>query len=83
METLIDKACGLNQHRLRFWNDKAAEICSDRSTLLALGNNREAVEGAIHSSWTLHKTSLLELQLEELEEKEKAYMRTNLPGNVS
>lgn len=68
----IEKACGLNQQRLRFWNDKAAEICADRSAVRELGNSREAIEGAIHSSWTLHKTSILELQLEELEEKAKA-----------
>lgn len=64
---------GLNQQRLRFWNEKAVEICSDKTITNELDNNREAIEGAIHSSWTLHKTGLLELQVEELEDKAKVY----------
>ena len=31
--------------------------------------NRAAIEGVIYSSWTRHKTSLLEIQVEELEAK--------------
>ena len=58
----------MNKLRLRVWNDKAVEIYSDKSITDEL-NNREAIEGAIHSSWTLHKTSLLELEAEELEDK--------------
>jgi hypothetical protein len=65
----IERARGLNKLRLQFWNDKAVEICSDKSMTDELNNNREAIEGAIHSSWTLHKTSLLELEVEELEDK--------------
>ena len=68
-EDEIERARGLNKLRLRFWNDKAVEICSDKSITDELNNNREAIEGAIHSSWTLHKTSLLELEAEELEDK--------------
>ena len=59
----------MHKLRLRFWNDKAVEICSDKSITDELNNNREAIERAIHSSWTLHKTSLLELEAEELEDK--------------
>lgn len=68
-EDEIERARGLNKLRLHFWNDKAVEICSDKSITDELNNNREAIEGAIHSSWTLHKTDLLELEVEELEDK--------------
>ena len=68
-EDEIERARGLNKRRLRFWNDKAVEICSDKSITDELNNNREAIEGAIHSSWTLHKTGLMELDVEELEDK--------------
>ena len=56
----------MNKLRLRFWNDKAVEICSDKSITDELNNNREAIEDAIHS--LLHKTGLMELDVE-LEDK--------------
>ena len=61
----------MNKHRLKFWNDKAVELCSDKSITEHLHNNREAIEGAIHSSWLINRTSLLELKAEEMEEKPK------------
>ena len=71
-ESEIENATGLNKQRLKFWNDKAIELCSDKSITDHLYNNREAIEGAIHSSWVMNKTSILELKAEEMEEKAKA-----------
>ena len=67
----IENATGLNKQGLKFWNDKAVELCSDKSITDYLHNNREAIEGAIHSTWVMNKTSILELKAEEMEEKAK------------
>ena len=60
---------GLNKERLEFWS------CGImfRQVTDSLQRNKEAIEGAIHSSWILHKSRLLELQAVEIEEKAKTY----------
>ena len=65
----IDKSQGNNKEFRKFWNDKAFELCSHRVVTSTLQDNRAAIEGAIYTSWTLHKTSLLELRMEEIENK--------------
>ena len=69
----IRKSKGLNQEFRRFWNEKAAELCRDRSVRGKL-QNKVAIQGAIYTSWTLHKTSLLQIKAEQVqEEARKAY----------
>ena len=61
----IEKAKGLEKDYQMFWNTKAAELCSDKSTRSKLGD-KVAIQGAINASWILHKTNLLKLKAEEL-----------------
>lgn len=67
-ETEINKAVGLQKEFQMFWNEKAHEICADK-TLRARLQNKAAIQGAIYTSWHLHKTHLLELQAEEVREQ--------------
>ena len=43
--------------------------------------NKFAIQGAIYSSWTLHKTSLLQLKAEQVQEDAKKVYHddTNVP----
>ena len=63
----IENCCGNMKEFRKFWNEKAVELCSDSSVTFKLQGNRAAIEGAIYSSWTLHKTSLLQLRVEKVE----------------
>lgn len=65
--TEIESSPGNQREFRRFWNEKASELCSDSTVTCKLQDNRAAIEGAIYSSWTLHKTSLLQLQVEDIE----------------
>lgn len=67
----IESASGLKQEYLKFWNDKAAELCEDKNVREKFQNNKRAIMGAINSSWTLHRTELLQLQAEEVAEEAK------------
>ena len=60
---------GLQREFREFWNHKAAEICADKAACAKLRSNKQAIQGAIYSSWTLHKTDLLELRVDELQEE--------------
>ena len=62
----ISSANGLQKQFRNFWNEKARELCADRSVRAKL-HNKTAIQGAICASWTLHKTHLLQLQVEEVE----------------
>ena len=66
----IESASGLQKDYRKFWNDKATELCSDKSIRAKL-RNKAAIRGAIDSSWTLHKTHILQLQAEKLVEQTK------------
>jgi hypothetical protein len=68
--TEVISAQGLQQSFRKFWNEKALELCSDSVTRCKL-KNKAAIQGAIHLSWTLHKTELLKLQAEEMGEDMK------------
>ena len=61
----------LKQDYLKFWNDKAAELCGDKSVREKFGTNKKAIMGAINSSWTLQRTDILRLQAEEVIEAAK------------
>ena len=65
-EADISSAVGLQRDFRTYWNDKAHEICADKTIRAHLGS-KAAIQGTIYTSWTLHKTHLLELQAEELQ----------------
>lgn len=70
----IDKAVGLQKQFKTFWNEKAHEICTDK-TIRARLQSKAAIQGTIYTSWTLHKTHILQLQAEELQEEAKMVYR--------
>ena len=70
--TEISKSQGLQQMFRKYWNEKAHELCADTSIRCKL-KNKSAIQGAIYCSWTLHKTHLLQLQAEELQEDVKRF----------
>ena len=72
-EDEIKKVVGLKQDFRKFWNEKAAEICKDKSSRDKL-HNKNAIEGAIYTSWRLQCSHLLQLQAEEVIEDAKAYI---------
>ena len=61
----ISKVDGLERNFRKFWNSKACELCADKSVRSMLGN-KTAIQGAIHASWTIHKSSLLQVKVDEL-----------------
>ena len=44
-------------------------MCSDKYTRAKLSRDKVAVQGAINTSWTLHKAELLELKAEEMKHR--------------
>ena len=71
----INKAVGLQKQFKTFWNEKAlSEICADKTCRGRL-QSKTAIQGTIYTSWTLHKTHLLQLQAEELQEEGKIVYR--------
>lgn len=66
----IDEAKGLQKDFRKYWNETAREICAEKGIRSEL-HNKAAIEGAIYTSWTLHKTHLLKLKAEELEQEAK------------
>ena len=44
-------------------------MCSDKYTRAKLSQDKVAVQGAINTSWTLHKVELLELKAEEMKHR--------------
>ena len=61
----IAKAAGMKKDCRLFWNSEAMKVCSSEHAITRLASNQE-IEGAINTSWTLHKTRLLQLKVEEL-----------------
>ena len=80
-QTEISSSQGLQQSFRRYWNEKASELCSDSSVRRKL-KNKAAIQGAIYCSWTLHKTHLLQIQAEELQEDMKKYIQTKSLKNT-
>lgn len=62
----IAKAIGMEKEYRLFWNTKAEELMRNRETREKLRNNKSAIVGAIGAAWTLHKTSLLCIEGEEV-----------------
>ena len=61
----ISKSKGLDKQYKIFWNDIAKELCQDKDVQHKL-KDKSAIQGAINTSWTIHKTDLLQLQADEL-----------------
>ena len=64
----ISKAKGFNVHRLRFWNEKAEELCKSP---LTRNWKKEQIHGAIDVDWTLKKTAIMKQEVRALEDKVK------------
>lgn len=86
----IETAKGLEKDYRTFWNAKAVELCGDKSAQSRLGS-KVAIQGAINTSWTLYKTDLLKLKVEELcrsasdvypDDKEREPMLSSIYRNV-
>lgn len=69
-EEELSSSTGLQKQFRIYWNEKANEICSDKSIRSKL-HNKAAIQGTIYTSWSLHKTHLLQLQVEEFEAQAK------------
>ena len=78
----IEKACGLNQQRLRFWNDKAADICADRSAVRELGNSREAIEVLFIPPGLSTRLAYWSFNWKNCKRKQKRCMMMKLLGNI-
>lgn len=61
----IADSSGLDKEYKQFWNAKAAELCHDKAVRHKL-KDKGAIQGAINSLWTLHKSDLLQLQADEV-----------------
>ena len=61
----ISDSCGLEKNYKEHWNKNAVAICKDEAVRKKL-KDKTAIHGAINTRWTLHKSMLLNLQVEEL-----------------
>lgn len=69
----IENVAGLRQDFRKYWNEKATELCKNKSVRDKL-HNKNAIEGAIYASWRLKSTHLLQLQAEEVIEESKTFI---------
>lgn len=60
----------LKEYRL-FWNEKAHEICSDVTVTKEKLKDKVEIQGAINAAWTMQKSSLLQIQADEIQEEAK------------
>ena len=51
----VAESTGLDKDYKAFWNAKAIELCQDRAVRHKL-REKAAIQGAINTSWTLHKS---------------------------
>ena len=61
----IAEAKGLDRDYKLFWNNNVRELCADRKVRHKL-QDKGAIQGAVNTAWTLHKTELLKVQADEL-----------------
>ena len=69
----IENVAGLRQEFRKYWNEKATELCKDKSVRDKL-HNKNAIEGAIYASWRLKSTHLLQIQAEEVIEDSVSFI---------
>ena len=55
----------MEQRFRTYWNNKAEEICRDRECYRRL-KSKQAIQGAIHSSWILKKTEFIFVEAERM-----------------
>ena len=60
----IESSKGMLKDYRLFWNDKVYELCSDVSVREKL-KDKSAIQGAINVSWTMQRSSLLQIQADE------------------
>ena len=86
----IADSSGLDKEYKEFWNAKATELCQDKAVRQKL-QDKAAIQGAINSLWTLHKSDLLQLQADELavcvnhtytDETRQAYALSTVESNL-
>ena len=75
----IEEARGLDRDYKHYWNEKVIELCNDKQVRHKL-KDKGAIQGAVNTSWSLHKSELLQIQADELHmciagkyTKERAY----------
>ncbi len=73
----IDNVAGLRQEFRKHWNEKATELCKDKSVRDKL-HNKKAIEGAIYASWRLKSTRLLQIQAEEVIEDSESFINDDV-----
>jgi hypothetical protein len=61
----IRNSIGLDKTYKQFWNAKALELSKDEKARRKL-KDKAGIQGAINTIWTLHKSDLLKIQVEEL-----------------
>ena len=61
----IHTSVGLDKTYKEFWNAKVQELCKDEKARHKL-KDKAGIQGAINTIWTLHKSDLLKIQVEEL-----------------
>ena len=61
----LDDSIGIDKEYKTFWNAKAVELCEDTAVRHKL-QDKAAIQGAINTSWTLHKSDLLQIQADEV-----------------
>ena len=66
----IESSKGMLKDYRLFWNDKVYELCSDVAVREKL-KDKSAIQGAINVSWTMQKSSLLQVQADEVREESK------------
>ena len=69
----IENVVGLRQEFRKYWNEKATELCKDKTVRDKL-HNKNAIEGAIYVSWRLKSTQLLQIQAEEVIEDSESFI---------
>ena len=61
----IRNSTGLDKNYKQFWNETALELSKDEKARHKL-KDKAGIQGAINTIWTLHKSDLLKIQVEEL-----------------
>jgi len=76
-EAEIQQSKDLSQEFRKFWNEKAGELCKDKSVKGKL-RNKIALQGAIYTSWSLHKTNLPQVKAEEVQAKARTLYKDDI-----
>ena len=67
----IQNSAGMLKEYRLFWNEKARDLCSDVTVTKEKLKDKVEIQGAINVAWTMHKSSLLQMQADEIQEEAK------------